>query len=137
MQQRTHADLDVELCGEPQRLEDGVAVVELVTSERMRADERGLVHGGFVFGLADHAAMLAINHPNVVLGSASTRFERPVVVGEQLQAHARVRTVAGRKRVVDVEVSRSGPTGAEIVMRGELICFTPDRHVLDREESSQ
>jgi uncharacterized protein (TIGR00369 family) len=136
MQQRTHASLDRELCGEPQRLEHGVAVVELVASERMRADDRGLVHGGFVFGLADHAAMLAVNHPNVVLGSASLRFERPVIVGERLRARATVRAVQGRRQTVEVEVERSGPTTAEageIVMRGELTCFTPDRHVLDRE----
>jgi acyl-coenzyme A thioesterase PaaI-like protein len=48
----------------------------------MAVDDRGLVHGGFVFGLADHAAMLAVNDPNVVLGAASTRFLKPVRVGE-------------------------------------------------------
>jgi uncharacterized protein (TIGR00369 family) len=125
MQQRTHADLDAELCGEPSELEDGVAVVDLVTSHRMRADGHGLVHGGFVFGLADHAAMLAINHPNVVLGSANIRFDRPVIVGERLRARARVRAVQGKKHIVDVEVERpqqGSPeaTTPEIVMRGEL-----------------
>jgi uncharacterized protein (TIGR00369 family) len=138
MQQRTHADLDVELCGEPRELEEGTAVVDLVASDRMRADAHGLVHGGFVFGLADHAAMLAVNHPNVVLGSASIRFERPVVVGERLRARARVRTVEGKKHVVDVEVERwrkpDAPT--EIVMHGELTCFTPGRHVLEAEEGA-
>jgi uncharacterized protein (TIGR00369 family) len=133
MHKRTHAGLDVELCGEPRELDDGVAVVDLVASDRMRADDHGLVHGGFVFGLADHAAMLAVNHPNVVLGSASLRFERPVVVGETLRARARVREVQGKKHIVDVEVERQhDPRGAEIVLRGELTCFTPPQHVLER-----
>lgn len=138
MQQRTHADLDVELCGQPQTIEDGVAVVDLVASERMRADGHDLVHGGFVFGLADHAAMLAVNHPNVVLGSATLRFERPVVVGERLRAVARVRNVEGKKHRVEVEVERTarGDEAAEVVMRGELTCFTPGRHVLEGREAS-
>ena len=68
---RTHEAIDPELCGRLVSLAEGTAVVELRTVARMAADAHGLVHGGFVFGLADHAAMLAVNHPNVVLGSAS------------------------------------------------------------------
>jgi acyl-coenzyme A thioesterase PaaI-like protein len=44
----------------------------------MAADQRGLVHGGFTFGLADYAAMVAVNDPNVVLGAAEVRFLAPV-----------------------------------------------------------
>jgi acyl-coenzyme A thioesterase PaaI-like protein len=100
-----------------------------------------LVHGGFVFGLADHAAMLAVNHPNVVLGSAAVRFLLPVTVGERLVAEASLAETTGRKSRVLVEVRReaagdasgaSGASGAgEAVMSGELVCFTLDRHVLD------
>lgn len=100
--------------------------MELSTTPRMRADEHGLVHGGFVFGLADHAAMLAINHPNVVLGSSNVRFERPVVVGDLLVARARRRPAEGKKQIVDVEVLRDDT----VVMRGEFVCFTPEHHVL-------
>lgn len=92
----------------------------------MAADERGLVHGGFVFGLADYAAMLAVNHPNVVLGSAEVRFLKPVTVGERLVAHATVEETDGRKSRVLVEVRR----GEEAVMSGSFRCFTLERHVL-------
>ncbi|HSF38746.1 MAG TPA: hotdog domain-containing protein, partial [Thermoanaerobaculia bacterium] len=78
----THLAIDRRLVGEPVELGPGTASVALVTVPEMAADERGLVHGGFVFGLADYAAMLAVNHPNVVLGSAETRFLKPVTVGE-------------------------------------------------------
>ena len=53
------------------------AIVELTATPEMEADASGLTHGGFTFGLADYAAMLAVNHPNVVLGSAQTKFTSP------------------------------------------------------------
>jgi uncharacterized protein (TIGR00369 family) len=148
VQPRTHLALDRRLCGEPldpAATAAGTARVGLTTVSEMAADAAGLVHGGFVFGLADHAAMLAVNHPNVVLGSAAVRFLRPVTVGERLVAEATVAETAGRKSRVMVEVRRvaaggaggAGGSGAaaeetagEMVMSGELICFTLDRHVI-------
>jgi acyl-coenzyme A thioesterase PaaI-like protein len=128
MQPRTHLDLDPQLCGRPVALEPGHASVELVPIASMRADEHQLVHGGFLFGLADHAAMLAVNEPTVVLGQANVRFLAPVVVGERCVAEATVRERAGKKHVVDVQVRR----GEEIVLQGELVCFVPPEHVLHR-----
>jgi len=150
VQPRTHLAIDRRLCGEPldpAGTAAGTARVGLATVPEMAADAAGLVHGGFVFGLADHAAMLAVNHPNVVLGSAAVRFSRPVAVGERLIAEATVAETAGRRSRVTVEVRRvaaggtassggAGETAGEIagetVMTGELICFTLDRHVLER-----
>ena len=63
----THLAIDRRLCGEPLEIAEGSAIVVLVTLPEMAADDRGLVHGGFVFGLADYAAMLAVNDPLVVL----------------------------------------------------------------------
>ena len=68
-------------------------------------DEPGLVHGGFVFGLADHAAMLAVNHPNVVLGGADVKFLKPVRVGEALVAEAVVTESVKNRHMVDVTVT--------------------------------
>jgi acyl-coenzyme A thioesterase PaaI-like protein len=126
---RTHQHLDAGLCGRPTELTAGFARVELVTTPSMRADDHDLVHGGFVFGLADHAAMLAVNEPTVVLGGANLRFSAPVTVGERCVAEARVRSHEGKKHVVDVTV-RVADTA---VLSGELTCFVPSRHVLDRE----
>ena len=128
----THLAIDRRLCGEPLEVEDGSATVVLVTLPEMAADERGLVHGGFVFGLADYAAMLAVNHPYVVLGSAETRFLKPVRVGERLVARASVEESDGRKSRVRVEVRR----GEEAVMSGAFICFTLERHVLEAGEKA-
>ena len=127
-QPKTHLQIDRRLVGEPLELADGSANVALVTLPEMAADERGLVHGGFVFGLADYAAMLAVNDPNVVLGGAETRYLKPVRVGERLEARARIGETDGRKSRVQVEVLRDD----KIVMTGTFTCFTLDGHVLDR-----
>ncbi|HEX5661525.1 MAG TPA: hotdog domain-containing protein [Polyangiales bacterium] len=127
MQPTTHLAISTRLCGTPRALREGSAEVELTASEEMRADARGLVHGGFLFGLADYAAMLAINAPNVVLGSAETRFLAPVVVGESLLATARVTSTDGKKHQVEVHVSR----GLDRVFEGNFVCFVPSRHVLE------
>lgn len=129
-EQRTHLAIDHRLCGVPLVLAAGAASVALVTTAEMAADERGLVHGGFVFGLADFAAMLAVNDPNVVLGSAEVKLRKPVEVGERLVAAAHVEEAAGRRSRVRVEVRR----GEEVVLSGDFLCFTLDRHVLDGSE---
>ena len=125
---RTHLAIAADLCGTPCELREGYCRVELTAADEMRADERGLVHGGFVFGLADYAAMLAVNQPNVVLGSAQTRFVKPVVCGDSLVAEATVVGRDGRKRIVAVDVQR----GDDLVFRGEFVCFVPDQHILDK-----
>ena len=124
---RTHLQIDQDLCGRPGAVEPGFCRVSFTATERMAADERGLVHGGFVFGLADYAAMLAVNDPHVVLGAADVKFLKPVSVGDDLVAEARVAEVGGRKHQVDVTVCRD----EDMVLEGRLTCFVLDRHVLD------
>ncbi|MCA9515876.1 MAG: hypothetical protein KC635_13110 [Myxococcales bacterium] len=125
--QRTHLAIDPTLVGVPGPLAAGRAEATLTATATMAADDRGLVHGGFTFGLADYAAMLAVNDPNVVLGGASTRFLAPVTVGEVMVARAEVREEKGKKRVVAVTVS----VGERVVLEGELTCFVLAGHVLD------
>jgi acyl-coenzyme A thioesterase PaaI-like protein len=106
----------------------GTATVRLETRPEMAADDEGLVHGGFVFGLADYAAMVAINHPHVVLGSAEVRFVAPVRVGQVVTAVAVAQEGAGRKRVVDVIAEADGAK----VFQGAFTTFVLDHHVLGR-----
>jgi len=128
MKSRTHLKSNPRYLGTPLLIEDGVSsVVELTAVEDMAVDERGLVHGGFAFGLADYAAMLAVNDPYVVLGSAEVRFTAPVRVGEMMRAEARVEGVEGRRRDVSVEVD----VGGRPVLKGRMTCFVLGRHVLD------
>jgi len=126
MTPNTHLGIDNSLCGQPESLSDGRAVVALVTLQSMAADARGLVHGGFVFGAADYAAMLAVNDPNVVLGSADLRFLAPVEVGQTVRCEARIVETKGRKNTVEVICS----VGEKVVANGSLVCFVLDAHVL-------
>ncbi|WP_084211957.1 MaoC/PaaZ C-terminal domain-containing protein [Geoalkalibacter subterraneus] len=94
----------------------------------MAADERDLVHGGFTFGLADYAAMLAVNDPNVVLGAAQVRFTGPVKVGEALVARAEVQLAEDKKRQVECSVS----VGDQKVFQGTFTCFILGHHIFDQ-----
>ena len=124
----THQSIDQSLCGRPLETGEGFSRVQLSTSTNMAADSSGLVHGGFVFGLADYAAMIAVNHPNVVLGAADVKFLKPIKTGEQILAEARVQEVQGKKHWVAVTVR----SGEETVFQGMFTCFVLDRHILDR-----
>jgi uncharacterized protein (TIGR00369 family) len=131
MEQRTHEKIAPHLCGRPVELADGRARVVLDTHGEMAADQRGLVHGGFTFGLADYAAMLAVNEPTVVLASAQVKFLGPVVAGDRVEAEAAVERSEGRKRWVKVVVRRDGTP----VLEAELLAIVPDTHILDANPS--
>ena len=129
---RTHAAIDARLVGVPVETSDGSATVRLATTPEMAADDHGLVHGGFVFGLADYAAMLAVNEPTVVLASCECRFVAPVVVGDRIEAAAEVHSNDEKKRTVGVVVTRD----RTMVFEGTFHCTVPTRHVLDREPTT-
>lgn len=123
---QTHQRINRECFGIPVDLEEGVSRVELQTTRSMAVDETGLVHGGYIFGLADYAAMIAVNHPNVVLGSSEVKFLKPVRAGETVIATATAEARQGKKQIVAVTVMRDG----EAVFSGSFTCFVLDRHVL-------
>ena len=127
MDQRTHERIATHLCGKPVELAEGRARVALEITGDMAADARGLAHGGFTFGLADYAAMLAVNEPTVVLAGATLKFLGPVVVGDRVEAEASVERTEGKKRWVKVVVRRAG----QPMLEGELLAVVPDRHILD------
>ena len=79
MKQITHLKINESLSGKIIELKNGYSKVVLETSINMRTDKSGLIHGGFIFSMADYAAMVAVNHPNVVLGGANVKFLKPVV----------------------------------------------------------
>lgn len=122
----THEKIERTLCGEPVILKDGYSKVQLLATDNMTVDEAGLVHGGFIFGLADHAAMIAVNHPNVVLGSAEVKFLKPVKAHQSLVAEATVAGESGKKRLVNVVVKQ----GETDVFEGIFNCYVLQQHVL-------
>ena len=123
----THRKINQTLCGQPLDVGNGRSRVQLKTTPDMAADDTGLVHGGFIFSLADYAAMIAVNHPNVVLGAADVKFLKPVKVGDTVLAEANVQEVQGKKHWVAVSVTQQ----QETVFQGMFTCFVLDRHIMD------
>lgn len=126
----THQRIHPDWVGTPVVVDDGVAEVTLVLRDEMRGDDTGLVHGGFTFGLADYAAMLAVNEPTVVLAKADTAFLAPTQVGDEVCAKAKVTSSDGKKRIVDVVVECVVGDEATAVFKGTFHCVVPRKHVL-------
>lgn len=123
---QTHELINHTLSGDLQKLEKGYAKVKLITNEDMRADEVGLVHGGFIFSAADFAAMAAVNEPNVVLAGSQCQFLAPVRVGDEVLFEAKVRHKEGRKRNVIVTAYAYDIK----VFEAEFKTVVTERHVL-------
>ncbi len=124
---RTHTEIRKDLSGEPVELGEGYAKVKLKTTEDMKADKKGLIHGGFIFSAGDYTAMLCVNHPNVVLAGASVSFLKPVKVGDELIFEGKIIRDEGKKKVVQVIAKK----GEEIAFKGDFYCVIPEKHVLD------
>jgi acyl-CoA thioesterase len=122
----THLKINTNFSGEIIEINPGYAKVVLDTTEVMRADEVGMVHGGFIFGAADYAAMAAVNEPNVVLASCTCLFLSPVRVGDKVSLIAEEHQKEGKKRTVNVK----GYVYDIKVFEGEFRTIITDRHVL-------
>ena len=126
MQRNTHLTIDSSLCGKVTKLQDNYAEVLLHTTAQMCVDAQGLVHGGFIFGAVDYAAMSAVNDPLVVLRSASSKFTAPVKVGDAVLCKAKVVSAKGKKREVEVQAF----VDEKLVFEGNFTTFVLDKHVL-------
>lgn len=126
--QNTHLLASEKLIGSVVSIGNDCATVKLTILEEMIVDTYNLSHGSFVFGLADYASMVAINEPTVVLGKATTKFLKPVVLNDKVTAVATITETSGKKISVLVEVTNQKD---ELVFEGEFICFVLDKHILD------
>lgn len=127
MELKTHLEINPRLTGKVVELKEGYAKVKLETSEVMRADAQGLVHGGFAFGAADYAAMAAVNDPNVVLAKSETKFLAPVRVGEHVVFEGNITQSSGAKHTVEV----TGMIRDRKVFSGIFYTVVLENHVLE------
>jgi len=126
--QNTHLLASKSLIGEVISIENNKAKVTLTITPEMAVDNYQLAHGSFVFGLADYAAMVAVNEPTVVLGKAETKFMKPVVVNDKLTAVATITDKSHPKKIlVAVTVTN---TKSELVFEGTFVCFVLEKHIL-------
>ncbi|GAB1640391.1 hydroxyphenylacetyl-CoA thioesterase PaaI [Krasilnikovia sp. MM14-A1259] len=98
---------------------DGTAEVRMPVTEAM-VNGHDIVHGGFVFLLADTAFACACNShgPVTVAAGADIAFLRPVRAGDVLVARAGERARQGRTGLYDVTVTREGPGDVVAEFRG-------------------
>ena len=94
----------------------GRAVVTMRATGPM-VNGHGIVHGGYLFLLADTAFAYACNShgPATVASGAEITFVTPARVGDELIATAAERTRFGRNGIYDVTVLREGPDGPTVI----------------------
>ena len=125
-EQKTHLKINKRLCGEPIEISEDRCKIKLKTTDEMVVDENGLVHGGFIFGLANYAAMVAVNLPYVVIASADVKYMLPIKVGDELIAEASLNSNDNNKYSVEVQVWK----GTDEVFYGDFLCIAKNKHVL-------
>lgn len=123
---KTHQKINHDICGEIEKVEVGYVELKLITTQEMVADELGLIHGGFVFGAADYAAMVAVNEKNVVLVGSESNFLAPAKFGDIIYVKAKVRHKEGRKRNVHVTAQVEDIK----IFEAEFKTVVTERHVL-------
>jgi len=127
MELNTHLNINTSLCGKVTKLQENYAEVLLHSTQQMSADAEGLVHGGFIFGAADYAAMSAVNDPYVVLGSSFSKFIAAVKVGDVVLCKAEVVSGKGKKKVVEVQAFVDN----KLVFESTFTTFVLAQHVLN------
>lgn len=95
---------------------EGRAVVSMRVRDTM-VNGHGIVHGGYVFLLADTAFAGACNSygPVTVASGAEISFVASARLDEVLIATAEVRTRYGRNGIYDVTVHREDPAGRTVI----------------------
>jgi acyl-CoA thioesterase len=105
----------------------GRAVMRMKIADTM-VNQHGIVHGGFLFLLADAAFAYACNSygPVTVAQSAQITFVRPASAGEELVATAVERARFGRHGIYDVTVARAdGEVVAEFRGNSAMLAGRP------------
>lgn len=123
---QTHQEINRDLNGDIMKLDIGYVETKLITNTDMVVDELELIHGGFIFGAADFAAMAAVNEKNVVLVGSDCQFLSPVKLGDEVNFFAKVRHKEGKKRNIHVEAKVLDIK----VFEGEFKTVVTDKHVL-------
>jgi acyl-CoA thioesterase len=105
---------------------DGAAVVRMRVTDEM-VNGHGVVHGGYVFIVADTAFACACNSrgPVTLAAGADITYLQPTRPGAVLEARARERATSGRSGVYDVTVLAGGDVVAEFRGRSRVVSPGP------------
>lgn len=101
---RIYKKINRELCGElilP--LEKGRAEVRFSPTDKMVADDKMLIHFGFIFNSASFCAMAAVNEPNSIIIYSEVKFLAPLELGNEVIFKANAIHNDLKKREISVE----------------------------------
>lgn len=103
-------------------LRAGRAALRMTVTDAM-VNGHGIVHGGYVFTLADSAFACACNShgPVTVAAGADITFVASANAGDELIAVAEERTTYGRSGICDVTVTRGDDVIAEFRGRSRTL----------------
>ncbi len=111
---------------EAQVIEVDHAVVRMTVTETM-VNGHDIVHGGFIFTLADSTFALACNSRGTltVAAGADITFVTSARLGDVLVADGRVRAAYGRSGITDVTVTRESDGALVAEFRGRSRSLPP------------
>ena len=125
-QLKSSALINQSIVGFLEEIVPGEATVKLVCTDDMVADQKGLIHTGFMFNSANYAALLAINEPNAITIVSKANFLLPAVLDDEVIFKARAMQTESRKRVVRVD----GFLRDNKIFEAEFSIVVMDRHIL-------
>lgn len=123
---KTSSLINQNIVGFLEEIEEDGALVRLNCTEEMVADQKGLIHSGFLFSSASYAALTAVNEKNAVIAVSKANFLSPLKLGDVVDFRARAFQNTGRKRVVEV----IGTLRQNKVFEAEFSIVILDRHIL-------
>jgi acyl-CoA thioesterase len=95
---------------------------------RTHLNGHGIVHGGYLFFLADAAFAFACNSRGIstVAAGGDVSFLRPARLGDELVAEASERALAGKSGLYDVTIrTAAGEVVAEFRGRSRAVPYLP------------
>ncbi len=129
---KTSPAIKLNLSGTTTFLEKNHAKTKFYTNADMVADDRGLIHSGFIFSAANYAALVAINEEFCVTIGARINFFGPLKLGDIIEFEAKAHFDENRKR----EVRVTGHTKEIKIFEGTFQLVTLDEHIFDAQQKN-
>ena len=124
---KTHYRVAGDLSGRVVELKPGYAKVSLITTNDMKADDKALVHSGFLVSAALFCAMGSVNDPFVTPLTTEIKFLSPVKVGDVVIFEAFEKIQRGKRR----EIKVTGMLNDVKIITCEVIALIFEEHILN------
>lgn len=76
--------LKPDLCGNILKITQEEVVISFAPSKQMISDESNLIHSGFIFNVANYAAMCLVNQPNALTIKSEVQFLAPIEFEQEM-----------------------------------------------------